>query len=158
MFYCKGTSTLAVLLLLYPCTMQKCYIKIKDKLLGWEGLSSLGIRMISTWYHDGGPFWEDSKILVNTVARKWWVHGRFFRWKYEIPSAPGEDVDKHFWSVRLIKPGVIGDRWQVKIHLDVWGWHYFADPIWELCVWDMIVGVGWLEKFKTRLHGECRLG
>ena len=47
---------------------------------------------------------------MNTVARKWWVHGRFFRWKYEIPSAPGEEIDKHFWSVRLIKPGVMGDK------------------------------------------------
>ena len=31
-------------------------------------------------------------------------------WRYQIPSAPGESVDECFWSVHLIKPGVIGDK------------------------------------------------
>lgn len=40
------------------------------KLLGWEGLSPLGIKIISAWYHEGGPVCKVSRILVNTVAKK----------------------------------------------------------------------------------------
>lgn len=32
------------------------------------------------------------------------------RWKYVIPSTPGEEVDEHLLGMRLIKPGVIGDK------------------------------------------------
>ena len=38
---------------------------------GWEGLSPLGIKIISAWYHGGGPLCKVSRILENTVAKKW---------------------------------------------------------------------------------------
>ena len=53
---------------------------------------------------------DKRKIFENRVARKWCVEGSFLRWWYVISSIPGEDLEEHRLSIRLIQPGVIGDR------------------------------------------------
>ena len=69
-----------------------------QKLFGWEGSPPLGIRKILVENQDGRAHWDESRVLEKSVARNWWVHGSFCRWKYVIWSCPGEDDEEHFRS------------------------------------------------------------
>ena len=56
-----------------------------------------------------GERWLVRIIFENRVARKLWVLGSFFRWRYEIRSGPGADAFGSFLRNLLIRDGITGD-------------------------------------------------
>ena len=77
----------------------------------WGGsFGCLKTSFIFASHHESGAVCLSKRVFEKRVARKWWVDGIFLRWRYVIPSSPGEELDDLFMRTLFILTEVIAER------------------------------------------------